>query len=78
MKLKQKISIFYLFIALFCGFLSSFIKNVLLAIVLPLVIYFASSFFILKKRKKKNEIFINSLILFLLIWLVTWILIYNL
>lgn len=79
MKLEQILALAYLVLGVASGFISNFLGNITLGLAVPLVIY-AISFGILVKLisyKKKNWLVVNSLITFILVWLVVWIFLFN-
>jgi hypothetical protein len=84
MKIEQLIALGYLILGIFFGVVSNyFTKNgsdLSFALSFPLFAYFISLFPLLKfiKQKKKTQLFYSSFITFILIWLVVWILLYNL
>lgn len=80
MKLDQTITLIYTVVGVLSGFISSYFHNLLLAVVIPLIIYVISLVPLLNsvKQKKKFWLFYNSFITFALVWMMVWILIFNL
>ena len=84
MKIDQVFALGYLALGVFLGVLSNYLLssngNLTFALVIPLFVYLVSLFPLLKfiKSKKRRWIITNSFITFVLIWLVVWILLYNL
>jgi Mn2+/Fe2+ NRAMP family transporter len=84
MRIEQFIVLGYLFLGVSIGFVSNyFTKNnsaLTFALTFPLFLYFVSLFPLLKfvRQKKKTWLFYNTFITFILVWLVVWILLYNL
>ena len=83
MKAEQIIASAYAGLGIIFGFLSNFVTgsigNVYLAFILPIVFYIVTSplLFKMAKGKKRNVMISNSLITFLCVWIVVWIILYN-
>lgn len=82
MKIEQKIVLIYTLLAISSSFATHHffgIGDIFLAISLPLIVYAISLLLIFFWHKtKKILIFYNSFVTFFLIWVVLWILLYNL
>jgi hypothetical protein len=84
MKVEQFITLGYLILGISLGILSNHLikngYNLSFALIFPLIAYFISLFPLFKvvKQKKKTWLFYNSFVTFILIWFLTWILLYNL
>jgi len=82
MKIEQIVVLAFLFLGVLSGFISNyFIKNqesLMLALILPVIIYliFLFPFKKLVKTKKFQWLIYNSLVTFILIWLVVWFALY--
>lgn len=81
MKLKpeQIMTIIFTCFGIVMGFLSFFLGKGLFSKIIPLLLY-AVSLFIFHKiysNKKQKWIITNSIIPFILIWLITWVFIFN-
>jgi len=84
MKVDKVVIFIYVLLGFGLGFFSNFFLQILsslfLAFVVPILIYSATLFPLLKmvRQKKKKWLVSNSLITFLLVWLLVWITLYNL
>jgi Mn2+/Fe2+ NRAMP family transporter len=84
MKIERFIALGYLFLGISFGVVSNYFtkssSGLTFALSFPLFAYFISLLPLLKfvKQKKKTWLFYNSFITFFLIWLIVWILLYNL
>lgn len=82
MKIEQKLSIIFSGMGLVTALISNFITNfsVIVALVIPLIVYVATFNFVLRHPhdKKKRVLFVNSFFSFFLVWLIVWIILYNL
>lgn len=84
MKTEQFFALGYLVLGICFGVVSNtFVKTgfgLSFALGIPLIVYFASLSALMKlvKQKKKTWVFSNSLVTFVLIWLIVWILLHNL
>jgi Mn2+/Fe2+ NRAMP family transporter len=80
MNLERKLTLIYIFIGIASGFLSNLFSSLVYSIVLPVVIYLISFFLLTRfvKQKKISWLISNSLWVFVLVWLVAWIFVYNL
>ena len=83
MKVDQVIVSAYLVLGIALGFVSNYFNkslgSVLLAFVVPFVVYVISvgPLFKFVKQKKKNWLIKNSLITFILVWIIVWIIAHN-
>ena len=83
MRADQIIVFAYFLLGTGLGIVSNYFNeafgSIVLAIVVPFVVYTASSFplFQLAKHKKKNWLVKNSLITFILVWFIVWIIAHN-
>ena len=83
MRADQVIVAAYLVLGIVIGMVSNYFNKVLgsllLAFIIPIVVYLISAFplFKLVKQKKKNWLVKNSLITFLLVWIIIWIVAHN-
>lgn len=79
MKVRKLVSLFSV-LGIIAGILSNYFSDLILSILIPLVILFISITTLIKiqKPKKKKALIYNSFITFVLIWLMVWILLYNL
>jgi hypothetical protein len=84
MKIDKIIAFSYLLLGIAMGLVSNYFNenNLYFPVdfVLPFGIYLVSLFFLFRfaKNKKKTWLFYNSFITFVFIWIVVWILVYNL
>jgi membrane associated rhomboid family serine protease len=80
MNLEQKLTIIYTFLGIAAGFLSAILSSMLYSIISAAAIYLVSFIFLVRFLRHKKTIWLisNSLVAFALIWLVTWILVFNL
>lgn len=80
MNLEQILAFIYTFLGAVTGYVSSIFNSLQFAVLTPIVIYIISFVFLLRfcKNKKLPWIISNSLIVFILIWLMVWILSCNL
>lgn len=80
MKIEKAITIIYSFLGLFAGFLSNYIGVVMVALLVPSLLYSISLFFLVRRIRSKRIKWLisNSLITFLLVWFVVWIFLNNL
>jgi len=82
MKVEKIIAFCYLVLGIAMGMVSNYFtkSSSIIAFLIPFGIYVVSLFFLFRfvKNKKKTWIFYNSFITFALIWLVVWILVFNL
>lgn len=84
--IEQKIILIYTCLGIAVGPISNFFtfaaspyRNLAIALLLPLAIYFASLATLVKtiRQKKIRWLVHNSFMTFVLVWLVTWIFLYN-
>jgi len=76
---EKTLTILFVGLGILSGFLSKLFGDLTLSISLPLLIYFifqVLSFKFIKSRKSRS-IFYTGFMAFVLIWLVTWIILYN-
>ena len=78
MKEDQLITIVFLLVGIISGFVSGIFENIILAGSLPLLIYLLV-FLISTKfiQTKKIKLLYGSFVTFVLVWLVIWIILYN-
>lgn len=82
MKVEKKITLVYTTMGVFLGLLTAYLlkinANLVVALALPVVVYFLS-FLVLGflVRQKKILLLYNSFVTFILIWLTVWILVYS-
>ncbi len=79
MKPEQKSGIIFSVFGVAMGAFSSFVGILVLAFVIPIVGYVAMLFVMSKieSTKKMKWVVMNSIVSFLLVWLVSWIFIFN-
>lgn len=82
MKVEQKIVFAYTILGILLGFMTNYLLkmnvDLILALVLPFAVYFASLLPLMTLAKeKKSLLFYNSFITFILVWLTAWVLFYN-
>ena len=80
MNLEQKLALIYTFLGAVTGYVSSIFNSLQFAVLTPIIIYIISFVFLLRfcKQKKLSWLIPNTLIVFILIWLMVWILSCNL
>lgn len=80
MKTDQTVTLVFSFLGLLLGFFSNLISHLMLAILIPLIVYIAVLYYFIKrsKVKKKRPIITNSIISYFLLWLIVWIFLFNL
>jgi uncharacterized PurR-regulated membrane protein YhhQ (DUF165 family) len=80
MKLEKKMTIIFSCLGILSGFVSNFFTDFTFSISLPLLIYFVIQFFMTRiyKYKKIRNIIYTSFMSFVLVWLLTWIILFNL
>lgn len=77
MKTDQIIVIAFSFLGIVAGIISNY-SGEILSFAIPIIIYVASCFLLIKLVKsKKTNLIISSLVTFVLIWIVVWILLYG-
>ncbi len=79
MKLEQILTLAYSGLGLISGFISNYLKSITLGLGVPIAIYIISYIILMKlvSYKKKSWLTANSLITFILVWLVVWIFLFN-
>ena len=81
-KLDQKIVAIYTVIGLAAGIISNYLtgNSVILAMILPLILYFITLIPLVKKtgEKRRKRIVLNSFLTLFLMWATVWIFLYNL
>ena len=79
MKLMRILTLVYVGLGIVAGFISNLFENRLIAILSVLVIYMISYVILVlsARSKKRNWLLVNSLITFILVWLVVWIFLFN-
>ncbi|MEM5854638.1 MAG: hypothetical protein QXG39_06980 [Candidatus Aenigmatarchaeota archaeon] len=79
MKVEQKIVLIYMLLGMALGFFTaSFLDQAAIAFSLPFFIYFSSFPISILLKIKKFSFFYLSFITFIMVWLTSWILLYNL
>lgn len=77
---ERSLTLIYLVLGIVTGVLSNY-WNMTISIAVGIVLYLAS-FFIIRQiateRKKSSWYVLNTLLTFVLVWLVTWIFLFNL
>ncbi len=59
------------------GIISNFFAG-FLSFLIPSIVYFAACFLLIRSGKsKKTSLILNSLVTFILVWLLVWIFLYN-
>jgi len=79
MTLSQILTLVYLGLGIVAGVVSNSIESRLVAILVALLIYMVSYVVLVKvaSYKKRGWLVTNSLITFILVWLVVWIFLFN-
>ena len=79
MKIVQAITLAFTGMGIIAGFVSNYIQGILLAALSALLIYTVSYLILVKivGYKKRSWLLYNSLITFVLVWLVVWIFLFN-
>lgn len=79
MNLEQKLISIFSLLGIVSGFISNYFRIFSLSLILPLVIYCLVFLILTKfiKEKKIKWMITNSLITFILVWLVVWIFLFN-
>lgn len=79
MKLLRVLTLIYIGLGIAAGYVSNLIQNRTIAILSAFLIYMVSYIVlvILVRHKKKHWLVSNSLITFILVWLVVWIFLFN-
>jgi hypothetical protein len=83
MKAEQVITVVYVSLGIVFGFLSNYVmrtlSSIILAILIPIIFYAVSvgPLFKLGKLHKKKTLVSNSIITFFIVWIVTWIILFN-
>ncbi len=80
MNIERTLNLTYLILGLAMGFLSFYLKDNMLSLGIGIAVY-GATFFVLRrfvgKDKPVHWYIANTLLTFALIWLITWIFIYN-
>lgn len=80
MNAERKLTLIYFVLGIGTGVLSTYL-SAMLSVGIGIALY-ASSFFIVKRlvseKKKFSWYILNTLLTFILVWLVTWIFLFNL
>lgn len=77
--LEQKLAVLFFILGVVAGFASNYLANLLFSLAAGVAIY-AASFSVLAgkiKSKKTKWLVTNSLVTFVLVWLVVWIFLFN-
>ena len=79
MKLVQILTLVYLGLGTIAGFISNIFPDRSIAVLIAFLIYMVSYVVLIKvvSYKKRSWLVSNSLITFILVWLVIWILLFN-
>ena len=79
MNLVQILTFIYMVLGIAAGFVSNFFDNRLIAVLISFLIYMVSYVILIKAvaYKKRAWLVANSLITFILVWLVVWIFLFN-
>ncbi len=79
MNLVQILTLVYIGVGIAAGYISNFFDNRLLAVLISFLIYMVSYVVLIKAvaYKKRGWLVANSLITFILVWLVVWIFLFN-
>lgn len=79
MNLVQILTLVYIGLGIAAGYISIFFYNRLLSVLISFLIYMISYVILIKlvPYKKRSWLVTNSLITFILIWLVVWIFLFN-
>ena len=83
MKIEKSLILIYLGVGIVLGYLSSYFSkssNLIVSVLLPIAIYSLTFPILIKfiKHKKRQWLFTNSFVTFILVWLVAWIFFFNL
>ncbi|MEM5802094.1 MAG: hypothetical protein QXQ18_01775 [Candidatus Aenigmatarchaeota archaeon] len=80
MNIEKIVTIIFSSLGFFSGFLSYYFTDFTFSISLPLLIYFIVQFIVTRiyKHKKVRNVIYTGFMAFVLIWLVTWIFLFNL
>lgn len=79
MNLVQILTLIYIGLGIAAGYVSNFFDNRLLSVLISFLIYMISYVILIKlvPYKKRSWLVTNSLITFVLVWLVVWIFLFN-
>lgn len=79
MKVEQNIGIIFAIVGIAMGLFSNFIGIIFLAFIIPIAAYVGSIFASSKmfKEKKIKWIVMHSIGTFVLVWMITWIFVFN-
>jgi len=79
--IEQKIVFIYMIIGIVCGLVSSYFTatNLSYALMLPVAIYAVATVPLLRmaREHKTSMVISNSLVTFLLVWILVWVFLYN-
>lgn len=78
MKQKQKMNAVFILLGLVCGILTSYLTNMIISISITLLVFFVALVSLKKLIKINQQMFFDLFVSFFLIWLVTWIFLFNL
>lgn len=79
MKLMRILTLIYTGLGIVAGFISNIFEDRLIAVLSALLIYMISYVILVlsARSKKRSWLMVNSLITFILVWLVVWIFLFN-
>lgn len=79
MNLVQILTLIYIGLGIAAGYVSNFFDNRLLSVLISFLIYMVAYVILIKAvaYKKRSWLVTNSLITFILVWLVVWIFLFN-
>lgn len=79
MKVEQLMTLMYSFLGIVCGFVSQYFKTLMFSLTIPVLAYVASVIIMSKfvKSRRMKWLISNSFVTFVLIWLLTWVFLYN-
>lgn len=79
MKIEKLSASLYSVLGILSGFISDYFSFSFVPLILPLIIFVGSMYFILKKFKpnKRKKFVAENFLTFVLFWVVVWILLFN-
>ena len=79
MKLSQSLTLIYLGLGIVAGYISNYLQNLVFSILAASTIYLISYLILIKgvKHKKKEWLLSNTITLFILVWLLVWIFLFQ-
>ncbi len=80
MNLEKILTTIFLVFGIFSGVISNYFTNLTLSVSIPLLIYFVIQILLMRfyNIKRLKKLIYTNFMTFVLIWLVTWILLFNL